>query len=92
MIFNPEYEAARQMLLDAAEIIDTEKVSLEHSFGRVLAQQIVAEDNVPPFDRSPYDGYALRSEDVASASKESPVTLRIVEEVAAGAVSTVVPA
>ena len=89
MIFNPEYEAARQLLLDAAEIIDTEKVSLERSFGRVLAQQIVAEDNVPPFDRSPYDGYALRSEDVASASKESPVTLRIVEEVAAGAVSTI---
>ena len=44
--------------------------------------------DVPPFDRSPYDGYAFRAEDVEHASKENPVTLTVIEEVPAGAVPT----
>lgn len=43
-------------------------------------------ENVPPFDRSPYDGYALRASDTAAAAKTAPVTLRILEEIPAGAV------
>jgi molybdenum cofactor synthesis domain-containing protein len=48
--------------------------------GRVLAQDIVADSDLPPFDRSQMDGYAVRAEDVKSA----PVRLRIVGESAAG--------
>ena len=68
--------------------LGTETVPLIAAAGRVLAQTLVAADNVPAFDRSPYDGYALRAADVAAASQESPVTLRITEEIPAGAVPT----
>ena len=61
---------------------------LQGCFGRVLAEDVVAAENVPPFDRSPYDGYAFRSADLAGASKERPVTLRITEEIPAGSVPT----
>jgi len=49
-----------------------------------LAEDLLAKENVPPFDRSAYDGYALRSEDTISASTGSPVMLKILEEIPAG--------
>lgn len=78
------YLDAVQMLLDLPAKPGTRTVRLELAQGAVLAQDIVARQNVPPFDRSPYDGYALMGEDTASAGKASPVTLRIIEEVPAG--------
>ena len=39
---------------------------------------------IPHYDRSPFDGYALRSADVANASEEHPVTLRVLYEIKAG--------
>lgn len=54
------------------------------SLSRVLACDMVAPADSPPFDRSPVDGYALRAEDIKNASKENPVVLEVVEEVTAG--------
>ena len=88
MLKNPDYITARNLLVATVSPVDTEEVSLAECIGRVLAQDVIATDNVPPFDRSPYDGYALRSEDVVDATKEKPVTLYIIEEVPAGAVPT----
>ncbi|MGM9607841.1 MAG: gephyrin-like molybdotransferase Glp [Oscillospiraceae bacterium] len=88
MLKNPDFITARDLLLDVAHTVDTEEVALSECFGRVLAESVTAAENVPPFDRSPYDGYAFRSEDTAEASKENPVTLYIIEEVPAGAVPT----
>ena len=51
---------------------------------RILAQDMVAEFNNPPFDRSPVDGYACKAEDLAGASSEHPVKLKVMEEVDAG--------
>ena len=79
-----ELEEAVQIIKEKVTVMNTEMVALSEARGRILAQQIVAEENVPPFDRSPYDGFAFRSEDLAQASKEHPVTLRIIEEVPAG--------
>lgn len=79
-------ETARDILLSRVKQMGTEKVSLEKASGRVIAQDIIAAENVPPFDRSPYDGYAFRAEDVQNASKENPVTLKILEEIPAGGV------
>ena len=90
MVKNIDYLTARQMLLDIVQTVEKETISLERSAGRVLAQKLVAEANVPPFDRSAYDGYAFRAEDVADAAKEKPVTLQILEEIPAGSVGTVV--
>ena len=53
--------------------------------GLVLARAVVATEVVPPFDNTAVDGYAVRSEDVASV----PVELRVVGELAAGASPTV---
>lgn len=78
------YIEARDWLLQIAKPVETENVSLYESSGRILGQEVVAADNVPPFDRSPYDGYAFRSEDSLGAAKENPVTLQILEEIAAG--------
>lgn len=78
------YEKARDMLLEIVSVVEKEKVLLEESAGMVLAQDLIAVENVPAFDRSPYDGYAFRAADSRGASPENPVTLKIVEEIAAG--------
>lgn len=88
MLKNPDYITARETLLAAVEPVGTETVGLSRCCGRVLAEDLVAAENIPAFDRSPYDGYAFRSADTAQASREKPVTLRILEEVPAGAVPT----
>src|ERR1700735_2312057 len=58
-----------------------EIVSLRDAFGRVLAEDIVAPVNVPPFDNSAVDGYAVRAEDLKSGGE---MRLQIVDRVAAG--------
>lgn len=79
---------ALQMLLEQTkEIKECEIISLWEAAGRVLAEDIIAVRNQPPFDRSPLDGYAVRSEDLKGASKEHPVTLRVIDEVDAGHVT-----
>lgn len=88
MLNNPDYERAQALLLSAVVPVGTECVPLSQCGGRVLAQALIARENVPAFDRSPYDGYALRAGDTACTSREHPVTLRILEEVPAGAVPT----
>src|SRR4026209_3044434 len=60
--------------------LSTERVPVEHSLGRVLAEDVVADTDLPPFDRSQMDGYAVRAEDVTAV----PARLRIVGESAAG--------
>lgn len=87
MIAEMEFDAARSLLCARIEPVGTQRVALEAAAGRVLAEDIRARENVPAFDRSPYDGYALRAADIAAASRENPVTLRVLEEIAAGDIS-----
>lgn len=84
MVRNIEFEQARDLMLEYAEPVSIERVPLEECTGRILAQDIVAQESVPAFDRSPYDGYAFMAADTACASAANPVTLRVLEEVAAG--------
>ncbi len=80
------YELLRDMLLERVSPLETESVPLPLCTGRVLAQPLVALNNVPSFDRSPYDGYALRASDTEGIDRTRPVTLKILEEVPAGQV------
>ncbi|MFC7370979.1 gephyrin-like molybdotransferase Glp [Fictibacillus iocasae] len=64
-----------------------EKVQLEHSYGRVLAEALRATHPVPPFDRSPYDGFAVRSCDTVHAGMDNPVSFQVIDEIGAGFVS-----
>jgi molybdopterin molybdotransferase len=59
-------------------------LTLLDAHGCVLAEDVPASFPLPPFDNSAMDGYAVRSEDVASASPESPVVLPVIGDVAAG--------
>src|SRR5919205_758725 len=71
---------AIQIVRQQTHTLPVEQVSLPQALGRLIAQDIVADSDLPPFDRSQMDGYAVRAADV----KEAPVRLRIVGESAAG--------
>lgn len=61
-----------------------EEVPLEESYGRFLGDDLVAKHHVPPFDRSPYDGFAVRSIDTKDASKNNLIELEVVGKIGAG--------
>ena len=61
----------------------------EELLGRVLAENIIAPMDQPPFDRSPLDGYALASADTQGADRDHPVQLEVVDTVYAGGWSQV---
>lgn len=77
-------EEGQKLVLQQCKKTATEEIPLEQSAGRILAYDITAMENIPPFARSPYDGYALRAQDVKKACKDSPVTLKIIQEIPAG--------
>jgi molybdenum cofactor synthesis domain-containing protein len=72
---------AIEIVLRNTPTLGTENVPLSRAPNRVLAEDIIADTDLPPFDRSQMDGYAVRAADIANA----PATLRIVGESAAGA-------
>ena len=71
---------ALKIIDENIEQLAFERVPLDESVGRVLAQDIVADCDMPPFDRSQMDGYAVRARDTRTV----PVNLKIVGESAAG--------
>lgn len=71
---------AVQIVRQETRALGSERVELHHTLGRVLAEDVVSDSDLPPFDRAQMDGYAVRAEDV----KNAPARLRIVGESAAG--------
>ncbi|OJD64394.1 gephyrin-like molybdotransferase Glp [Bacillus sp. NH11B] len=67
---------------------ETEKVSLIDSYGRILGEDVAADHDVPHFDRSPYDGFAIRAEDTKEASSSNPIKFEVIGEIGAGYVFT----
>ncbi|MDG2382495.1 MAG: molybdopterin biosynthesis protein [Pirellulaceae bacterium] len=63
-----------------------EVVSLETAWGRVLSRDVTSQIDVPSFDRSNVDGFALRAEDTFGATEEIPRALRLLDEVLATAI------
>jgi molybdopterin molybdotransferase len=70
-----------------AQLLGEETVSLFESYGRILAQPIIAVHDVPHFDRSPYDGFAIRSVDSAGATGGNRIEFSVVDHIGAGIVS-----
>lgn len=83
-----ELEEALERVLTAIEPLSSETVSLTDAAERILAREIVAAIDLPHFDNSAMDGYAVRADDVAGATADRPVTLRLMGEVPAGASTT----
>lgn len=75
---------ALAILLARVRVCQKERTELHLAHNRVLAGEIFAPISQPPFHRSPLDGYAVRGIDIASASRDAPVRLKITETLAAG--------
>ncbi|MEJ2746431.1 MAG: molybdopterin molybdotransferase MoeA [Anaerolineae bacterium] len=82
-------QEALTAVLNGISVLPTEHVPLLEALGRVLAEPVVARDSLPPFANSSMDGYALRAADLAGASAENPVALRVLADIAAGSVPAV---
>lgn len=65
-------------------VLPVEKVSLIDSYGRVLSEDIIADQDLPGFNRSSVDGYALNSQDTFGAGKGAPCYLTVIGEVLMG--------
>ena len=63
-----------------------EYVPIEESYGRFLGEDLVATHDVPFFNRSPYDGYAIRSCDTVNASQNEPIKFKVIGEIGAESV------
>jgi len=74
------------VLLDSEPLGVMESAMLD-SLGMVLAEDVVSTRDVPPFDNSAMDGFALLAQDTKGASKENPIVLPVVETIPAGAFS-----
>ena len=77
-------EEARQQMLNTIPVLPTEKREILNCAGYVLAEALHAEENIPPFDNSAMDGFAVRAADVQNASETKPAVLTVVETIAAG--------
>jgi molybdenum cofactor synthesis domain-containing protein len=79
-------EALQHVLAGVRPIERTETLAVADAHGRVAAKHLVSGIDVPSFDRSAMDGYAVRSVDLRRASAETPVALRCVDRVLTGQV------
>ena len=82
-------EEALEHILQGVLPLRPEPLPLSEALGRVLSEDVAALLTLPPWDNSAMDGYAVRAADVVLASPATPVTLRVVGEVAAGHEPTV---
>lgn len=82
-------DEALALVLAGVSVLPTERVDLLDALGRVLTEPIVAGDSLPPFANSSMDGYALRAADVFEATRENPVRLRVLADIAAGTATDV---
>lgn len=78
----PDQGAAK--LLDFTIDYKYEEIQTDQAFKRILAEDLYAKIDVPSFDKSPFDGYALRGEDTIGASQDNPISFDLTEEIPAG--------
>ncbi|WP_202319938.1 molybdopterin biosynthesis protein [Archaeoglobus neptunius] len=61
-----------------------EHLPIQKAVGRIIAEDVYSQTDVPPFDRATMDGYAVRAEDTFEAEEDNPVSLRVVGTIEAG--------
>ncbi len=77
-------EALNIILSNIEKLIPEEEVILTEARGRILRENIISDMDLPPFDNSAMDGYAVRSEDIKNAALNNPISLKVLEEIPAG--------
>ncbi|WP_166703401.1 molybdopterin molybdotransferase MoeA [Bacillus albus] len=79
---------AVERVMEYAKIGEVEEVSITESYGRILGEDVVSDYDVPHFDRSPYDGFAIRAEDTKEANQENAIEFEVIGKIGAGSVFT----
>ena len=82
-------EDALERILRHFNPLEAEQTPLLDAIGQVLAQDALANHDIPPLDNSAMDGYALQAADVHGASADTPVTLSVAGAIAAGELPSV---
>jgi molybdopterin molybdotransferase len=82
-------DQARERILSHFQPVTTETLPLAGCYHRVLAQEIAATSDLPPFNNSSMDGFAVRAADVTDAGTDSPRSLRVVADIPAGSHPTI---
>jgi len=83
-------DQAKKLIDDLGLVaLGSEEVSLREAHGRILAEDIVSSLDIPPFDRSTVDGYAVKAEDTYGAEENAPVYLKLAGAVNVGEPPTV---
>jgi len=84
-----DLEAALEMLRSCVSPVEAESVPLQQALHRTLAREIISAEEVPAFDKSAMDGYALRAAETFGASPTDPVSLRVIGELLPGEVGDI---
>jgi molybdopterin molybdotransferase len=82
-------DEARERILSQFQPVKTETLPLADSLNRVLARDVQAADDLPLFDNSSMDGFAVRAADVSDAAADSARSLRVVADIPAGSFPSV---
>jgi molybdopterin molybdotransferase len=77
-------DEARSIILSHTQVGGSEKIDLLSALGRVIEEDIIASFDIPPWDNSAMDGYAVRYEDIHESSSENPAILNVIEDLPAG--------
>src|SRR3984957_17330821 len=81
-------DQALQIVLENVAGLGAERTAILDACGRVLAEEIRSPRDIPGFDNSAMDGYAVRGADIVAASEANPVRLKVVETIGAGQMPT----
>ena len=77
-------DEALDIILQSVSALEAEATGIDSALDRTLAEDIISEVAVPPFDNAAMDGYAVRWEDVREASRDHPASLIVVADLPAG--------
>lgn len=78
------FSDARALVLENIDILRARPIPLSECLGLVLAEDVISRDNIPYCTNSAMDGFAVVAEDVAGATPDQPVVLKVVETIEAG--------
>jgi len=79
---------ALRRILDRIQTLPIESIAITRALNRVLAENVTAQTDIPPFARASMDGYAVRASETEQASSEHPVQLAVIEDIPAGRVAS----
>jgi len=82
-------EDALERILNTVHVLEPESRPILSALGQVLAEDVVAQSDIPPHDNSAMDGFAVRARDTYGAGRQSPIFLKVIGEVAAGHTASV---